>query len=289
LPAGLVALRIEVKGLKGGHSGDEIHKGHGNSVKILNRILWHASDEFEMRISHIDAGNLRNAIPREAVADVCIPAVHEKEFTKYVKNFYNDAKLELSVTAPELSITVKPAGEQKFVIDENTQYNLVNALYACPHGVISWSQSLEGLVETSTNLASVKFVENNRIMVTTSQRSSLNSGKEDIANMVESVFVLAGADVVHSEGYPGWNPNPNSDILKIAETTYQKLFKKKPVVRAIHAGLECGLFLEKYPGLDMISIGPTLRGVHSPDEKINIKTVEMWWNHLLEILKNIPR
>ena len=289
LPAGLVALRIEVKGLKGGHSGDEIHKGHGNSVKILNRILWHASDEFEMRISHIDAGNLRNAIPREAVADVCIPAVHEKEFTEYVKNFYNDAKLELSVTAPELSITIKPAGEQKFVIDENTQYNLINALHACPHGVISWSQSLEGLVETSTNLASVKFVENNRIMVTTSQRSSLNSGKEDIANMVESVFVLAGADVVHSEGYPGWNPNPNSDILKIAETTYQKLFKKKPVVRAIHAGLECGLFLEKYPGLDMISIGPTLRGVHSPDEKINIKTVEMWWNHLLEILKNVPR
>ena len=172
-------------------------------------------------------------------------------------------------------------------MDSKTQFNLLNSLYACPHGVIKWSMKLKGLVETSTNLASVKF-KDNKIHVTTSQRSSLESGKSDVAFMVESVFALANANVEHSEGYPGWNPNPDSDILKIAVASYERLFGKKPVVRAIHAGLECGLFLEKYPDLDMISFGPTLQGVHSPDEKINIKTVEMWWSHLLDILKNIP-
>ncbi|PLX04696.1 MAG: hypothetical protein C0594_08940, partial [Marinilabiliales bacterium] len=172
--------------------------------------------------------------------------------------------------------------------DENTQYNLLHSLYACPHGVFAMSFKLEGLVETSTNLASVKFLDNEKIEVVTSQRSSIDSSKIDIANMVASVFTLAGARVKHSDGYPGWAPDPNSEILKIAADSYERLFGKRPVVRAIHAGLECGLFLEKYPDLDMISFGPTLRGVHSPDERIDIETVEKWWTHLLDILQNIP-
>ncbi len=283
-----IALKLSVSGLKGGHSGDEIHKEHGNSNKILNRILWFATKQFDIRINNFDGGNLRNAIPREAFAIVTLPKEKKNEFEKYCVDFKNTVKYEFQETAPNLNLTVEDTELPSYVIDKKTQHNLLNALYACPHGVIKWSRKLKGLVETSTNLASVKFTNNNQILVTTSQRSSLESGKTNIANMVNSVFTLAGAGVKHSDGYPGWAPNPDSDILKIAVKSYENLFGKTPVVRAIHAGLECGLFLEKYPDLDMISFGPTLRGVHSPDEKINIKTVEMWWEHLLDILKNIP-
>ncbi len=288
IPSNSVAFKINIFGLPGGHSGDEIHKEHGNSNKILNRILWHCADEFDLKLNNFDGGNLRNAIPREAYAIITIPKNEKKDFVNYINDFKKIAKFELEETAPNLDITIQEINLPDYVIDENTQYNLLNSIYACPHGVISWSMKLKGLVETSTNLASVKFIENDKILVTTSQRSSLESGKYDIAYMVESVFSLAGANVEHGDGYPGWAPNPKSDILKVAEASYEKLFGKKPVVRAIHAGLECGLFLEKYPNLDMISFGPTLRGVHSPNEKINIKTVEMWWEHLLDVLKNIP-
>ena len=178
----------------------------------------------------------------------------------------------------------KPA----FYIDEKTATNLVYALSACPHGVLGMSHEIEGLVETSTNLASVKMKEGNTIVVGTSQRSSIESCKNMAANQVASVFLLAGAEVSHGDGYPGWAPNANSEILRIAQETYRHLFNKEAQVMAIHAGLECGLFLEKYPHLDMISFGPTLRDVHSPNERIQIDTVGLWWSHLLEILKNIP-
>lgn len=288
IPDNYIAYKIEVKGLKGGHSGDEIHKSHGNSIKILTRVLWQGIETLEMKISEINGGNLRNAIPREAFATIIIPAENSREFELWVETFHKNVRQELSQTAPDLKVVCTKTEMPAFVIDEDTQFNLIYALYACPHGVHSWSQQLEGLVETSTNLASVKFAADNTILVTTSQRSSLKSGKADIAGMVDTVFSLAGAEVRHTDGYPGWNPNPNSNILKVAVASYERLFGKKPVVRAIHAGLECGLFLEKYPDLDMISFGPTLIGVHSPDEKINIKTVEMWWTHLLDVLQNIP-
>lgn len=288
VPANNIAFKINVFGLPGGHSGDEIHKEHGNSNKILNRILWYCADEFDLKLNNFDGGNLRNAIPREAYAIVTIPKNKKQGFVNYFNDFKKTVKFELEETAPNLDLTIEEIKLPDHIIDENTQYNLLNSLYACPHGVISWSMKLKGLVETSTNLASVKFIEDDKILITTSQRSSLESGKYDIAYMVESVFSLAGANVEHGDGYPGWTPNPKSDILKVAEASYERLFGKKPVVRAIHAGLECGLFLEKYPNLDMISFGPTIRGVHSPDEKINIKTVEMWWEHLLDVLKNIP-
>jgi dipeptidase D len=173
-------------------------------------------------------------------------------------------------------------------INEECKNRLIWALHACPHGVMGMSHDIEGLVETSTNLASVKMGPDNTIIVGTSQRSSIESCKNMIANQVASTFKLAGAEVKHGDGYPGWAPNPNSKILKVAQDTYKKLFNKEAKIMAIHAGLECGLFLEKYPHLDMISFGPTLRDVHSPNERIKIDTVDLWWSHLLELLKSIP-
>ena len=173
------------------------------------------------------------------------------------------------------------------MIDSPTLHNLLNALTACPHGVLEWSTRMPGMVETSTNLASVKFPGNREIVVTTSQRSEIDSRKAMAAAMVESVFELAGATVTHSDGYPGWAPNPESDILKISVDSYRRLFNTEPIVRSIHAGLECGLFLEKYPDLDMISIGPTIKGAHSPGERINIETTEKFWKHLVDILEKV--
>jgi len=286
VPKNHTAYKIIVKGLKGGHSGDDINKGLGNSNKILNRLLWETSSLFDIKLSVFDGGNLRNAIPREAYAIILVPSTFGKEFVEYFNKYENEIKSEFSITEPDLIVKYEFTETPSNIIDEDTQYNLLNSLYACPHGVIAWSQHIQGLVETSTNLASIKFV-NKKIIVTTSQRSSVNSAKKDIANMVESVFSLAGADVTHGTGYPGWTPNPNSKVLKIAIESYKKLFGVEPKVKAIHAGLECGLFLEKYPYLDMISFGPTLRGVHSPDEKLNIKSVDKFWKLLVEILKSI--
>ncbi|MFC2098082.1 cytosol nonspecific dipeptidase, partial [Bacteroidota bacterium] len=167
------------------------------------------------------------------------------------------------------------------------QDNLLDSLYACFHGVYAMSQSFKGMVETSTNLATIKFSEE-KIIITTSQRSSVESAKLDIAATVESVFLLAGAKVIHSDGYPGWTPSIESEILNISKNSYIKLFGFDPVVRSIHAGLECGLFLEKYPNLDMISFGPTLKGVHTPDERLDIKSTQKFWDHLVDVLKNIP-
>jgi len=281
------SFRIDVKGLKGGHSGDEIDKGYGNSNKILNRILYHASNNFGLGLNVFDGGNLRNAIPREAFAEFVIPSKYISDFKKYFNQISEEIKAEFSVKEDNLEIILNEANTINTIIDLDTQKRLFQALYACPHGVIAMSPSMENMVSTSTNLASVKF-KNGIIEVTTSQRSDTESMKTDIANMVKSVFDLAGAKTTQGDGYPGWSPNPNSLILKIAEQSYEKLFGNKPVVRSIHAGLECGLFLEKYPNLDMVSFGPTLRDVHSPDERVLIPTVEKFRKHLVDVLENIP-
>lgn len=287
-PKGHVSMKISVSGLKGGHSGDDIHRGLGNSNKILTRFLWTASDKFKIRLSHIDGGNLRNAIPRDSSAIFLVPAGKIQKAENYFKDFAKEYKAELAVTEPNLTITLSEAEIPETVINREPQRSLLNALYACPHGVIAMSMDMPGMVETSTNLASVKMEGKNKIVVTTSQRSSVESAKTDIVNMVHSVFLQAGAKVKSGDGYPGWKPNVNSEILRIAKDCYTRVFGKEPVVRAIHAGLECGLFLEKYPDLDMISIGPTLRGVHSPAERLEIGTVKMFWDHLIEILRDIP-
>jgi dipeptidase D len=281
-----VAFRISVTGLMGGHSGDDIHRGRGNANKILNRILWNCEKMYEMRLSELQGGNLRNAIPREAFATVTVPKRYKKDFVDLVRCISVDIRKEIRIQEPDLSIEITDAIMPDCLIDYQTQNRLLNALYACPHGVMAMSPDIEGLVETSTNLASVKL--GREIIIATSQRSSLESAKRDVADMVAAVFNLAGAKIKHGDGYPGWTPNVNSRILEITTDAYERLFSQEPVVRAIHAGLECGLIGEKYPGMDMISYGPTIKGAHSPDERIEISTVEKFWTLTLEILKNTP-
>lgn len=289
VPTDSVALKVTVKGLTGGHSGDDIDKNRGNSIKIINRFLWKGTHKYDLRLSQLDGGNLRNAIPREAFAVITVHKDDKAEMIKEFEKLREDIYSEIKDVEPNLTIVFENAELPAFVIDEPTHYDLLNSLYACPHGVIAMSRQLKGLVETSTNLASVKFIQDNQILVTTSQRSSVDSAKIDISNMVESVFRLANANIQHSDGYPGWAPNTNSKILQITKDSYTKLFGVEPIVRAIHAGLECGLFLEKYPQLDMISFGPTIRGAHSPDERLSIPTTQKFWNLLLDVLVNIPK
>ena len=286
-PEKYFAFSVSVKGLKGGHSGDDIDKGHGNANKILNRFLWLVNKKTDVRLHSFDGGNLRNAIAREAVAVALVP-FSEKENVRIMFNHYLiDIENEKGDVEPKMRLALESEAVPKTVIDKKTSDALLNVLYACPHGVKAMSQDMPGLVETSTNLASVKMKENNKILITTSQRSSVESAKYDIMQQVESVFTLAGASVTHGDGYPGWKPNLKSDILKTAQQSYQKLFNAEPQIRAIHAGLECGLFLKKYPHLDMISIGPQMYGVHSPDERLSISSTQKCWKWLTEILASV--
>ncbi len=279
--------QIKVSGLQGGHSGDDINKGRGNAIKILNRLLWMSSHQFEVRVSEMAGGNLRNAIAREAYANIIVPNRFTNEFIEYVKKFTAITKEEFKIAEPTLIIGFFPVELPSFLIDLSTQDRLLNALYACPHGVIAMSAIVPNFVETSTNLASVKMTDK-LIEIGTSQRSSSEHGKEDVLNMVESVFRLAGGKITHDDGYPGWTPNPKSPILDVTHNAYLKLFDQEPKVLAIHAGLECGLIGEQYPGIDMISYGPTIKGAHSPDERLQINTVQRFWDLTLEVLKNIP-
>ncbi len=287
IPENIQALKISVSGLVGGHSGDDIHKNRGNANKILNRFLWNAIKKYDIKLADFNGGNLRNAIAREANAIILVSEKDTKSITSGFEQFAKEVKFEFERSEPNLKLEIQSAAIPEFVIDKKTQESLLNAIYACPHGVLEMSTRMEGMVETSTNLASVKFIENNKIEVTTSQRSELESRKYFAAQMVESVFKLAGADVIHSDGYPGWTPNPDSKVLKITVESYKKLFGVEPIVRSIHAGLECGLFLEKYPNLDMVSFGPTIRGAHSPDERLDISTTDKFWKHLVDVLENI--
>ncbi len=288
IPQGFAHYQVKVSGLTGGHSGDDIHKGRANANKLLNRILWHSMNNMGLRISQIDGGNLRNAIAREAAATICLPSEKADLFEKFVTEFNNVAQSEFKITEPELKINFEKAKKPDFLIDMATQDKLINAIYACPHGVMAWSADIPNFVETSTNLASIKMV-NNEIIISTSQRSSVESSKEDICNMVASVFKLAGAYVKHSDGYPGWKPNSNSAIVDITRKAYVDLFKSEPQVKAIHAGLECGLIGHVYPKMDMISFGPTIKGAHSPDERLDITSVIKFWNLTIEVLKRIPK
>jgi len=287
-PADHVAYKVSVTGLQGGHSGDDINKGRGNAIKILNRLLWHAWQKNGLWLGEIQGGNLRNAIPREAYALICISETSTGAFLEHIGVLSDLIRKEFKKTEPMLEITVAGASMPSQFIDADTCSRLLNALYACPHGVFSMSADMENLVETSTNLASVSM-HSNKIIVGTSQRSSVESGRTDIANMVKGVFLLAGAKVKRGDGYPGWKPNPDSPILAVMKQAYADLFGEQPRVLAIHAGLECGLIGEKYPGMDMISYGPTIKGAHSPDERIRIDTVEKFWVLTVETLKRIPR
>ncbi|MBB6276362.1 aminoacyl-histidine dipeptidase [Porphyromonas circumdentaria] len=288
-PADYFYGKINVSGLKGGHSGGDIHVGLGSANKILNRALYAIREKMPLVLAQIDGGNLHNAIAREAMALIGVPMNRKEELAILINELDADVRTELEVVDPNVKVTLSSVENPTRIIDRDTTQRLISALYACPHGVMGMSHAIEGLVETSTNLASIKMKENNKIVVETSQRSSSESLKADVGNTVKSVFDLAGAEVEVRDGYPGWSPNPNSPILQVTIDAYKKLFGKEPAVKAIHAGLECGLFLSKYPYLDMVSFGPTLRDVHSPVERMEIATVDLFWRHLLEVLKNIPK
>ena len=282
------AFKISVTGLTGGHSGDDINKGRGNSIKILNRFLWTVSRRMTIRLAAFEAGNLRNAIPREANAVITVDRSNAQKLTNEFRQYEIAIKNELLVTEPGLTLELRLTEMPLMILKRKFQRRLFNALYGCPHGVINMSRSIKDLVETSTNLASVKFTNLYTATIATSQRSSVDSEKQNIANTVRSIFELAKANVDHSDGYPGWKPNTDSEILSLTKKEYIKLFGNEPKVRAIHAGLECGLFLEKYPWLDMISFGPTILGAHSPDERVEIESGKKYWNLLTSVLENIP-
>lgn len=283
-PDNYFAFTVSVKGLKGGHSGDDIDKGLGNANKIVNRFLWTLNKKMDLRLHSFDGGNLRNAIAREAVAVASVPFSEKENVRVLFNHFMMDMENEKGKIEPNMILSIDSESLPETVINKKNSNALLNVLYACPHGVKAMSAEMPGLVETSTNLASVKMKPKNRIEITTSQRSSVESAKHDIANEIEAALSLAGTTVMHSDGYPGWNPNLDSEILNVAKESYVKLFAEQPKIRAIHAGLECGLFLEKYPFLDMISIGPQMYGVHSPDERLSISSTQKCWKWLVDIL-----
>jgi len=286
-PDGFLPLNISVTGLLGGHSGDDIDKGRGNAIKILIRFLWQISQKMVIHLSTIKGGNLRNAIAREAFAVVLVPYAKREEISIDFNIFRGAIENEFSLTEPNIRLNLETTDKPDFVLDHHSQSNLLNSLYACPHGILAMSFRMPGMVETSTNLASVKLINENQVEITTSQRSDVESGREDAASMVDAVFQLTAAKITHGEGYPGWTPNPSSEVLKKTVKVYKELFNTEPIVRSIHAGLECGLFLQKFPDLDMISFGPTLRGVHSPDERIQIDSVRKFWELLIHLLPNL--
>ncbi|MCM1005908.1 MAG: aminoacyl-histidine dipeptidase [Prevotella sp.] len=282
-------LKVSVSGLLGGHSGGDIHLGRANANKLIARFLWNMSQKHEVEICEFDGGNLRNAIPREAYAIFGVHGEAKQTVVDALDQFAQEIAAEFAGIEPSVKFEIESVDRPEFCIDSDTSLRLIRALYSAPHGVYSMSRDLPGLVETSTNLAAVKMEADNKIKVTTSQRSSVESRKFDIAGQVEAHFQLAGAEVSHSDGYPGWAPNMKSPIMKIAAEAYEELFNVKPAIKAIHAGLECGLFLETHPELDMVSFGPTMTGVHSPDEQLNIPTVEKFWRHLELTLSKVAK
>ncbi len=285
-PAGAVCGVVRVTGLKGGHSGLEIDKGRGNAVKIANRAVL-ALAECGGRLASLEGGDKHNAIPREAEAVVYVPAKQWDAAVAAVAAFQKVAKAELATAEPALAVALEQKGAKKGkVLKKALQQKLAQAIAAMPHGVLKMSADIAGLVETSTNLAAVHTTAR-ALQLVTSQRSSVASELDEACFAVRAVLEMAGAAAKTSDGYPGWKPDLNSAILKTAKTTYKALYGKDPEVKAIHAGLECGIIGERYPGMDMVSFGPTLEGVHSPDEKIHIDTVEKFWNFLLGILKAV--
>lgn len=287
VPSGSVAYQLNVTGMKGGHSGLDICLGRGNAIKVLNRFLYQASNDLDLRVASIDGGSLRNAIPREAFAVITINEARRDEFDQAVADFAGLIRSELKATEPDMSFSAERADLPAHVMDQDAQTGLIKAVYACPNGVMRWSDDVEGLVETSTNLAIVKS-DNGQIQVASLQRSSVNSARIDICQQIRCVFEMMGAQVVHEGAYPGWNPNMDSPILKTMQTVYQDLFGKTPEIKAVHAGLECGLIGAAYPQMDMISFGPTMKFPHSPDEKVNIATVQKFWDYLAATLRAIP-
>jgi len=287
-PKSKSGFAITVKGLNGGHSGMDIHKGLGNANKIMNRLLYHASENFGLQISEVDGGGLRNAIPRESGAVVVVDSNNENAFVAGIKDLAGDIKAELKTMEPKLDVLVSKVEAPKQVMEVDAQKGLIRALYAACNGVYRMSADIPDLVETSNNIARV-IVKDGIINIACLTRSSVESSKWDLANALRATFELAGFKVEFSDDYPGWTPNMDSVILKLMSKLYRELNGKQPHVAACHAGLECGILGTHYPNMDMISFGPNIKGAHSPDERAQISSVQKYWKFVLEILKQIPK
>ena len=288
-PAGSFFLRAQLKGLVCGHSGDDINKQRANAIKLLGRFLFAEMQKYEgIRLAQFNSGKLHNAIPRDGMFVIAVP----NELKENVKADWNifaaDVEEEFHVTDTQMVWTMESTDAEP-VIEAQVARNFVYALQAVDNGIYAICQDpeLNGMVETSSNIASIKTLEN-EIDILSSQRSNVMSNLDNMCATIEACFALAGAEVKHSDGYPAWKMRAHSELQKIVRESYVKLFGKEPIMRGIHAGLECGLFSERYPNLDMVSFGPTLRFVHTPDERLHIPTVQMVWDHLLDVLKNIP-
>ncbi len=286
--ANCTAFTITVQGLQGGHSGMDIHKGLGNANKLMNRLLFKATEEFDSQIASIDGGSLRNAIPRESNAVVIISNAHKEAFLAEMQLLIQDIKAEFKTLEPALKIEIKEATMPEKVMNADAQELLVKSVYAAHNGVFRMSPAIADLVETSNNVARV-LVKDGSIHIGCLTRSSVESSKMDLANSLRSTFELMGCEVTLSGDYPGWEPNPDSAILKVLDDIYFRMNGEKANIAACHAGLECGILGQNYPGMDMISFGPTIKGAHSPDERASISSAQKYWKFVLEILENIPK
>jgi dipeptidase D len=287
-PVDSAAFKLTVKGLLGGHSGMDIHKGRGNANKLMNRLLYTLSQTVGLQLSGIDGGSLRNAIPRESTAVITVPNAQKELFTLLLAQFTAMIKGEYRTVEPALEIIVAETDLPAEVMVKTDFKKIVNAIYALPNGVFRMSPDIENLVEASSNLARV-IVRDNIFLTQSLQRSSVESTKEDVSNAIRAAFENIGANVKQAGDYPGWKPNPESAILKLMVDLYSKTFDDAPHVSACHAGLECGILSGHLPGMDMISFGPTIRGAHSPDERVQISSVQKFWSYLLAVLKEIPK
>ena len=287
LPADYSAWRISVKGLNGGHSGMDIHKGLGNANKIMNRLLYKGFELFGLAVSEINGGSLRNAIPRESESIITLPKNKINDFNTAFEQLIKDIKFELKTTEPTLQIGLQEVPLPDLIMNSVSQIQLINAIYSVSNGVYRMSADIDNLVETSNNLARV-IVKDGKIFIACLTRSSIESSKMDLAQALEANFKMANLQVSFSGSYPGWTPNVSSPILKVLTSVYEQLYQKKPKVVACHAGLECGILGKNYPNMDMISFGPTILGAHSPDERVSISSVQKYWRFVLEILKVIP-
>lgn len=287
-PEGYFFMEASLKGLQGGHSGDDINKKRANAIKILARFLYNEQCKMDLYLAQWNSGRMHNAIPRDGKVIFAVPADKKEEVKADFNVFAKEVEDEYHITDTNMQWALVSADAQK-VMDKTTSDNLIKAIQAVDNGVLAMCQdeALAWMVETSSNIASVQS-EEDKVVVVSSQRSNVMSNLKNMSNSVKACFQLAGAEVIQNDGYPAWKMNPESKLVKITVDAYKKLFNKEPKVLGIHAGLECGLFSEKYPHLDMVSFGPTLRNVHTPDECLYIPTVQMVWDHLLEILKNIP-
>lgn len=283
-----IGYKITVKGLSGGHSGMDIHKGLGNANKLMNRLLFDGFENFGLRISEIDGGSLRNAIPRESKAVVAIDAIHKEAFEMELKELAETIKTEFKTMEPNLTIEVLKTDSPKRIMELGVQEGLTRAIYAACNGVYRMSADIPDLVETSNNIARV-LVKDGNITIQCLTRSSVESSKWDLANALRATFELTGCEVDFAGDYPGWTPNMDSAILTVMTKLYKDMNGKEPHVAACHAGLECGILGQNYPDMDMISFGPNIRGAHSPDERAQISSVQKYWEFVLEILKNIPK